>query len=68
MPSKPRALDAEDRLQAALTAWQTRGLYCSLEACVNANTVRQKSLFLPQVVVKQLQDTAKKTLDLPDSL
>ena len=27
MPSKPRAPDAEDRLQAALTVWQTGGLY-----------------------------------------
>jgi len=68
MPSQPRALDAEDRLQAALTAWRTGGLYRSLEACANANAVRQKSLFLPRVVVKQLQDAAKKTSDLPDSL
>ena len=27
MPSKPRALDAEDYLQATLTAWRTGGLY-----------------------------------------
>jgi len=40
MPSKPHALDAEDRLQAALTAWRTGGLYRSLEACENVNAVR----------------------------
>jgi hypothetical protein len=29
MPYWPRALDAEDRLQAALTAWQIASLYKS---------------------------------------
>ena len=39
MPSKPCALDAEDCLQAALTAWRTGGLYYSLEVCVNTYKV-----------------------------
>ena len=39
MPSKPRVLDTEDRLQAALTAWRTSGLYRSPEAYANAHTV-----------------------------
>ena len=36
MPRWPRALDAEDRMQAALTAWRAGGLYRSPEACANA--------------------------------
>ena len=39
MPSKPRAPDAEDHLQAALTAWRTGGLYRSPEACANAHKI-----------------------------
>ena len=39
MLSKPHTLDAEDRLQAALTAWQTGGLYYSPEAYANAYIV-----------------------------
>ena len=39
MPSKPRALGTEDRLQAALTAWRIGGFYCSLEACAKAYKV-----------------------------
>ena len=37
MPRWPRALDAEDRLQAALTAWRTASLYKSAEACAKAH-------------------------------
>jgi len=29
MPRWPQALDAEDRMQAALTAWQAGSLYCT---------------------------------------
>ena len=39
MPSKPRALGADDRLQAALTAWRTGGFYRSPEACAKAHEV-----------------------------
>ena len=49
MPSKPCAPDAEDRLQAALTAWRTGGLYRSQEACANAHAVN------PSTFRKRLQ-------------
>ena len=39
MPRWPRALDAEDRLQAALTAWRTASLYKSAEPCAKAHDV-----------------------------
>jgi len=39
MPFKPYIPDAENRLQAALTAWRTGGLYCSLVACAKAYEV-----------------------------
>jgi len=39
MPRWPRALDAEDRMQAALTAWRAGGLYRSPKACANAYRV-----------------------------
>ena len=39
MPCWPRALDAEDRLQAALTAWRTASLYKSAEAYATAYEV-----------------------------
>ena len=39
MPRWPRALDAEDRIQAALTAWRAGGLYRSPKAYANAHGV-----------------------------
>ena len=39
MPCWPRAPDAENQLQAALTAWQTTSLYKSAKACVKAYEV-----------------------------
>ena len=39
MPSKPRAPGAEDRLQAALTAWRISGFYRSTEAYTKAHEV-----------------------------
>ena len=45
MLSKPRAPDAEDRLQAALTAWRTGGFYrspCANAHAVNPSTFRRR--------------------------
>ena len=39
MPRWPQAPGAEDRLQAALTAWRVGGLYGSAEACAKAHGV-----------------------------
>ena len=39
MSRGPRAPDAEDRLQAALTAWRTTSLYKSAEAYAKAYKV-----------------------------
>ena len=39
MPRWPRALDAEDRLQAALTAWRIISLYKSAKAYAKAHEV-----------------------------
>ena len=36
MPRWPQAPGAEDRLQAALTAWRVSSLYKSAEACAKA--------------------------------
>ena len=39
MPHWPQAPDAEDRMEAALTAWRAGGLYHSPKACANAHGV-----------------------------
>ena len=39
MPRWPRALDAADCIQAALSTWRAGGLYRSPEACANAHGV-----------------------------
>ena len=39
MPCWPRALDTEDRLQAALTAWRIASLYRSPEAYAKAYNI-----------------------------
>ena len=78
MPSKPHTLDAEDRLQDALTAQQTNSLYYRLlKRLINgSHQLTAETLWkqaeesfsawaAARVVVKQLQDAAK-TSDLPD--
>jgi len=39
MPRWPQAPDAEDYMQAALTAWRVGGLYRSPQACADAHGV-----------------------------
>ena len=39
MPRWPQAPDAEDRMQAALTAWRAGGLYCHPQAYADAHGV-----------------------------
>ena len=39
MPHWPRALDIEDRLQAALIAWRTASLYKNAKACAKVHKV-----------------------------
>ncbi len=39
MPHWPQAPDAEDRMEAALTAWRAGGLYRSAQACAIAHRV-----------------------------
>jgi hypothetical protein len=53
MPSKPRAPGAEDRLQAALTAWRIGGFYRSPEAYTKAYNI------LPSTFQRRLQGKHK---------
>ena len=49
MPHWPQALDAEDHIQAALTAWRVGSLYRTPQACAMAHRVP------PTTFQKQLQ-------------